>query len=953
MHGVGCSEADCKKMFVEADTKKDGVLQSEEYTAWVFSVDVQEKLGAFEGSALDPVRLMRAMVGEAAAVVASMLAGQDWEIQVAGNTTSKAIARLRPVNAAGDRATLSSGTQAFTWTPWLLEKTANIMAIDRSNRTAAHECAEFCSEAQTITWRPWLLEKTAKTAPQLDRLLTEKRAKCPKDHALEEFVVTQGSLYESRYRACGYACSLCTRRCESEAMLGCARCGFSVCMLCHDNGPGKLTSRSEDLDKKTTTPTGRPRPRPGGRPKAQQTSAKGRLVCGPEGRGCDIGPISLMRKTIREATELVTSLLACHDFKVTHMGGRTSTVKASKRTSVSEVASRSLPPGFDRTSYIHPEDVHQCATFCCEMLTFTWEPWLLETTAKTASQLDELLIEQEARCPSGHTLRESQAEGNLYFTRCNLCKEANHHGTFLGCSQCNLYVCTRCHEEGLRQPTPDGKLKYLAETTSSGLLRHMPLETAELAWTSLEKRKHLRQNCEVETADPKLPGEALSDHIAKLLEQGLAADMTLKYGSEEIPCHRAILWARVPDLRQALESLPQGRDEALGVEPPTSSSLSETLEYIYRGTGGSYGGNRGDFCGVKRGVSALRSDLRDLFYMPPSNVGEFCLVCGGEGDSVWEIPVHSAILQMRSKYFRQLLSGDWLEVGVVKVQVDQSLGISNSTMCMILEFLYTNELPQLQIDEYFDCWSIVEYYDLPDLELIMENRLGKAVDFSTCIDLLTWAQQNSVDHVERTAFRFLRQKFDAIASSHQQILTRVPRTTLLELLREDALQVDEETVVLNAILRWAIAPTSDEEPPRRDFLSELFPWVRLSLIPPGPERDFSPALPDPDLHALFLETCPEKLLAAAALVWEGSALQHEALSQSPRPGHLFPGLPRLTEKNLNLLAEVRDDKAKQSQKAKWSRKCHDFRVGRYDDSGNGSDSGSGSGSDSSGWSDSS
>jgi len=51
MTGIGFSEEDCKTMFASADMNKDGVINYEEFVAWVFSNDTEEKPAAEEESA--------------------------------------------------------------------------------------------------------------------------------------------------------------------------------------------------------------------------------------------------------------------------------------------------------------------------------------------------------------------------------------------------------------------------------------------------------------------------------------------------------------------------------------------------------------------------------------------------------------------------------------------------------------------------------------------------------------------------------------------------------------------------------------------------------------------------------------------------------------------------------------------------------------------------------------
>ena len=171
------------------------------------------------------------------------------------------------------------------------------------------------------------------------------------------------------------------------------------------------------------------------------------------------------------------------------------------------------------------------------------------------------------------------------------------------CCKC-FERCTRDHTQGpdvvhASRPLipPDGltRVPDLVRAFSDGTLRAQR--------DSLEMQTHLcRLKSEAELAH-HMP-RPLGEDLLALLENHDSADMVLRCNGESAPCHRAIMWARVPTLRQAISDLSE--DKTCGTEVALQGNLTKFLQDVYSGRHSS---DSSDSCslGVSLGADALAS----------------------------------------------------------------------------------------------------------------------------------------------------------------------------------------------------------------------------------------------------------------------------------------------------------------------------------------------------------
>lgn len=442
------------------------------------------------------------------------------------------------------------------------------------------------------------------------------------------------------------------------------------------------------------------------------------------------------------------------------------------------------------------------------------------------------------------------------------------------------------------------------------LVRDNSDRTVRAAASSLPMRQHLqRLKSEAETARERAP--ALHEELPALLKLEGSHDMVLRSGDEEVPCHRAVLWARVRLLRDAIEKLPT-EAAVLEVAGQPPGTLAHSVELIYEGANRNL---TGSFAGVAEGPEALVEDMQCLL-REGHGVGSCTLVCAGagDGDDGWSLEAHAAVLLARSEYFRALKVGPFQEAGDESpIAIDPSLGISKELASCILEAVYTDMLPSSSATsaDAVDIWAAADYFSFPAAAAMAEQKIAEQVSFETVLDTLTWAEDQGVQYVRRMAYRFLRTNFAAVADN-PSVLFNITPATLLSLLDEDALQASDETAVLQAVLAWSTAQPrklgsqDGVAPSDSNVLPQLLSKVRLALIDAGDGGDFARALPDETLRALFLKVCPAQHRARAAQIRREGRARAQAMEDND-----CLALPRLTPENITFLQEEHRSRERQ------------------------------------------
>ncbi|KAM6951115.1 kelch-like protein 10 [Aplochiton taeniatus] len=188
-----------------------------------------------------------------------------------------------------------------------------------------------------------------------------------------------------------------------------------------------------------------------------------------------------------------------------------------------------------------------------------------------------------------------------------------------------------------------------------------------------------------------------------------------------------------------------------------------------------------------------------------------------------EFNAHKNILCSCSSYFRALFTSGWNKS---EKRVYTIPGISPEMMRAIIEYAYTRSLsiteenvePLLVAADQFCILGIVQTCcDFLESQLCLEN----------CIGICNFADFYSCHELRNRAFRFILHRFEKMVDVSQEFL-EMTVAQLGEVIEKDELNVKQENVVFEAILKWiGHAPSK-----RNQDIALLLPKVRTALMKP-------------------------------------------------------------------------------------------------------------------------
>lgn len=503
-------------------------------------------------------------------------------------------------------------------------------------------------------------------------------------------------------------------------------------------------------------------------------------------------------------------------------------------------------------------------------------------------------FEKHGRCLKGHLLLEMKTmKPSAMF--CRSCRHFVSVARTYGCCICDYSICLRCHP---------------ANETAE-FLRGAPDNIVLAIVSSLPARGALQVAAEeMETVPPRRMW-AVHD-LRALLEIDASHDLVLKRGAESCRCHRAIVWARVPQMRERIEASPEKPDCLMELEIPeipggSNMNIADEVRRIY--TGGK-GNSTGVFADLQSGPDALACDLKEL------------LLAGSTAPGLCELI--SRVQRALTAHFSSVTpDGELASLGRQDSSPGMPVGVVDSTALWIIQAICIDALPICRPlcrmrkcteknaahhpDAIVGVWQAAHHWGMHAVAALAEEALARHINMRTCLVILGWAEDRGAAYVVRMAYSFLREHFEVIAVSNRGVLERISTSHLIRLLSEDALNASHEATVLKAVLDWALAsPVRGDSPevqellhdfwlniPRRreQVLPELLRRVRLPLLDPGPSSDYSQFLDDRQTEVFFASCC-RTLLSTSA--WLHS--DDEAKERHIREGRLYC-LPRLTMEN--------------------------------------------------------
>ncbi|BFZ01679.1 hypothetical protein BsWGS_04717 [Bradybaena similaris] len=187
----------------------------------------------------------------------------------------------------------------------------------------------------------------------------------------------------------------------------------------------------------------------------------------------------------------------------------------------------------------------------------------------------------------------------------------------------------------------------------------------------------------------------------------------------------------------------------------------------------------------------------------------------------WSFPIHRNILSACSPYFRALFTNCQFDQNSQEVRIT---GISPDSMAAIIDYAYTRHVRL--------SWSnIEELLPAADRFLVVGlikpccEFLKKNINPDNCIGIRNFAQTYSCKDLEKEAHNFILKRFQEVSTVSQEFL-EMPIDQLCEILDSDYLNVRNEEMVFDAVIRWI-----DHNPEmRKQEIARLLSCIRLGII---------------------------------------------------------------------------------------------------------------------------
>ncbi|XP_048852916.1 kelch-like protein 10 isoform X1 [Brienomyrus brachyistius] len=184
---------------------------------------------------------------------------------------------------------------------------------------------------------------------------------------------------------------------------------------------------------------------------------------------------------------------------------------------------------------------------------------------------------------------------------------------------------------------------------------------------------------------------------------------------------------------------------------------------------------------------------------------------------------HTVILCGCSSYFQALFASDWNDSGKREYQLP---GISPETLRQVIEYAYTYSVV-ITADNVENLLAAADYLSVLGIVQRCCDFLHEQLCLNNCIGLLKIADVYCVNELHHSAFNFILKNFKEVAISSNEF-PELSLEQLSDIIEQDELNVREEDVVFEAILRWI-----EHKPATREaHISVLLAKIRMARMDP-------------------------------------------------------------------------------------------------------------------------
>ncbi|CAK6968238.1 kelch repeat and BTB domain-containing protein 12-like [Scomber scombrus] len=186
---------------------------------------------------------------------------------------------------------------------------------------------------------------------------------------------------------------------------------------------------------------------------------------------------------------------------------------------------------------------------------------------------------------------------------------------------------------------------------------------------------------------------------------------------------------------------------------------------------------------------------------------------------------HKVVLSAFSPYFQAMFTCGLKETQGGEVTLRDTPAQS---LRLLLDYMYHAELP-LSNDNIQGVAAAAFLLHVDGAFRLCQNHMEACMDPSNCIGLYHWARDLGATGLADCAFRYLCQHFAQVCEEEEVL--ELDAQSLADLLGSDDLNISQEEVVLDLVLRWVEKRRGDSQSEAQAV--KLLKRVRLELVDPG------------------------------------------------------------------------------------------------------------------------
>ncbi|GAB0199093.1 kelch-like protein 10 [Grus japonensis] len=186
-----------------------------------------------------------------------------------------------------------------------------------------------------------------------------------------------------------------------------------------------------------------------------------------------------------------------------------------------------------------------------------------------------------------------------------------------------------------------------------------------------------------------------------------------------------------------------------------------------------------------------------------------------------EFNAHKNILCSCSHYFRALFTSSWNNTEKIVYKIP---GTSPEMMRLIIEYAYTRTVP-VTADNVESLLTAADQFNIMGIIRLCCEFLKSQLCFENCIGICRLTDYYHCPDLREAAYVFILHHFEEMAKVSTEFLD-LSVNELKDIIEKDELNVKQEDVVFEAILKWIAHDPQN----RRQHIAVLLSKVRLALM---------------------------------------------------------------------------------------------------------------------------